>query len=113
MFLFCMAIPVFNMFLNLINPLETDGGWGNNESCPRLDFIRLHPTVGADILTPVQFVVFSIFLYFSIQIPKIFGTFAIKTSSQKNKNFGSSEEDEVSGFFVVSHLWMRGYFRLG
>ena len=27
--------------------------------------------------------------------------------------FGSSEEDEVSGFFVISHLWMRGYFRLG
>ncbi len=27
--------------------------------------------------------------------------------------FGSSEEDEVSGFFVLSHLWMRGYFRLG
>ncbi len=26
--------------------------------------------------------------------------------------FGSSEEDEVSGFFVLSHLWMRGYFRL-
>ncbi len=25
---------------------------------------------------------------------------------------GSSEEDEVSGFFVLSHLWMRGYFRL-
>ena len=29
------------------------------------------------------------------------------------KIFGSSEEDEVSGFFVLSHLWMRGYFRLG
>ncbi len=28
-------------------------------------------------------------------------------------NFGSSEEDEVSGFFVLSHLWMRGDFRLG
>ena len=26
---------------------------------------------------------------------------------------GSREEDEVSGFFVLSHLWMRGYFRLG
>ncbi len=25
--------------------------------------------------------------------------------------FGS--RDEVSGFFVLSHLWMRGYFRLG
>ncbi len=25
----------------------------------------------------------------------------------------SREEDEVSGFFVLSHLWMRGYFRLG
>ena len=33
---------------------------------------------------------------------------------QVNKrNFGSSEADEVSGFFVLSHLWMRGYFRLG
>ena len=30
-----------------------------------------------------------------------------------NKIKGSSEEDEVSGFFVLSHLWMRGYFRLG
>ncbi len=30
----------------------------------------------------------------------------------KRKN-RSSEEDEVSGFFVISHLWMRGYFRLG
>ncbi len=29
------------------------------------------------------------------------------------KIIGSSEEDEVSGFFVLSHLWMRGYFRLG
>ena len=29
------------------------------------------------------------------------------------KYFGSREEDEVSGFFVLSHLWMRGYFRLG
>ncbi len=28
------------------------------------------------------------------------------------KLFGSSEEEEVSGFFVLSHLWMRGYFRL-
>ena len=26
---------------------------------------------------------------------------------------GSSEEDEVSVFFVLSHVWMRGYFRLG
>ena len=26
--------------------------------------------------------------------------------------FGSREEDEVSGFFVLSHLWMWGYFRL-
>ncbi len=25
----------------------------------------------------------------------------------------SREEDEVSGFFVLSHLWMRGYFKLG
>ena len=25
----------------------------------------------------------------------------------------SSEEDEVAGFFVLSHLCMRGYFRLG
>ena len=33
--------------------------------------------------------------------------------SLKNKLFGSSEEHEVSGFFVLSHLWMRGYFRLG
>ena len=65
-----MTIPVFHMFLNLINPLETDGRWGNNESCPRLDFIRLHPTVGADVLASVQIVVFSIFfcVYFSIQI---------------------------------------------
>ncbi len=28
-------------------------------------------------------------------------------------DYGSREEDEVSGFFVLSHLWMRGYFRLG
>ena len=28
------------------------------------------------------------------------------------KRSGSREEDEVSGFFVLSHLWMRGYFRL-
>ncbi len=27
-----------------------------------------------------------------------------------NKKVGSSEEDEVSGFFVLSHLWMMGYF---
>ena len=32
--------------------------------------------------------------------------------SSKTKKFGSSEEDEVSGFFVLSHLWIRGYFRL-
>ena len=31
----------------------------------------------------------------------------------KYKNLGSSEKDEVSGFFVLSHLWMRDYFRLG
>ncbi len=30
-----------------------------------------------------------------------------------HKIMGSSEEDEVSGFFVLSHLWMGGYFRLG
>ena len=30
-----------------------------------------------------------------------------------NTNKGSREEDEVSGFFVLSHLWLRGYFRLG
>ncbi len=30
-----------------------------------------------------------------------------------DKNFGTSEEDKVSGFFVLSHLWMNGYFRLG
>ncbi len=29
------------------------------------------------------------------------------------RKMGSREEDEVSGFFVLSHLWMRGYFRLG
>ena len=33
--------------------------------------------------------------------------------SKKKKIIGSREEDEVSGFFVLSHLWMRGYFRLG
>ncbi len=27
--------------------------------------------------------------------------------------FGSREEDEVSGFFILSHLWIRSYFRLG
>ncbi len=26
---------------------------------------------------------------------------------------GSREEDDVSGFFVLSHLGMKGYFRLG
>ena len=41
-----------------------------------------------------------------------------ESSSQQDsrvasKYFGSSEEDEVFGFFVLSHLWMRGYFRLG
>ena len=29
--------------------------------------------------------------------------------NSKIKKCGSSEEDEVSGFFVLSHLWMRGY----
>ncbi len=32
---------------------------------------------------------------------------------KKRTNFGTSQEDEVFGFFVLSHLWMRGYFRLG
>ncbi len=77
-----MTIPVFHMFLNLINPLETDGGWGNNESCPRLDFIRLHPTVGADVLASVQIIVFRIFcVYYSRYLIKTFGTNTIKTSS--------------------------------
>ncbi len=30
----------------------------------------------------------------------------------EKKFLGSSEEDEVFGFFVLSYLWMRGYFRL-
>ncbi len=28
------------------------------------------------------------------------------------KTFGSKEEDEVAGFFVFSHIRIRGYFRL-
>ncbi len=32
---------------------------------------------------------------------------------KNKKKYGSSEEDEVFGFFVLSHLCMRGYFRLG
>ena len=28
------------------------------------------------------------------------------------KKTGSREEDEVSGFFVLSHILIRGYFRL-
>ena len=35
------------------------------------------------------------------------------TTLSDNSNIGSREEDEVSGFFVLSHLGMRGYFRLG
>ena len=29
------------------------------------------------------------------------------------RKLGSREEDEVSGFFVISHLWMRVNFMLG
>ena len=29
------------------------------------------------------------------------------------RTVGSREDDKVSGFFVLSHLRMRGYFRLG
>ncbi len=31
----------------------------------------------------------------------------------RQKRIGSREEDEVAGFFVFSHIPMRGYFRLG
>ena len=27
--------------------------------------------------------------------------------------FGSREESEVADFFVFSHIWIMGYFRLG
>ncbi len=30
-----------------------------------------------------------------------------------DRKSGSREEDEVSGFFVLSYLWMRDYFRSG
>ena len=30
-----------------------------------------------------------------------------------NYILGSKEEYEVAGFFVFSHIWMMGYFRLG
>ncbi len=38
--------------------------------------------------------------------------FDLQENHYTNEKIGSSEEDEVSGFFVLSHLWMRGYFRL-
>ena len=31
----------------------------------------------------------------------------------RERNFGSKEEYEVALFFVFSHIWMIGYFRLG
>ncbi len=31
----------------------------------------------------------------------------------EKEKFGSNKEDEVAGFFVFSHISMRGYFRLG
>ncbi len=35
------------------------------------------------------------------------------TNKGLNTNFGSLEESEVAGFFVFSHIWMMGDFRLG
>ena len=35
------------------------------------------------------------------------------TNKRSNKNLGSREESEFAGFFVFSHIQMRGYFRLG
>ncbi len=35
------------------------------------------------------------------------------TVQNSGTNIGSREEEEESGFFVISQLWMRGYFRLG
>ena len=31
----------------------------------------------------------------------------------KKRKFGAREESEVEGFFVFSHIWIMGYFRLG
>ena len=36
-----------------------------------------------------------------------------RKATVKIRKKGSREEDKVSGFFVLSDLWMRGYFRLG
>ena len=46
-------------------------------------------------------------LFFALNI----GKYHLKKNYEEKS--GSSEEDEVSGFFVLSHLWMRGYFWLG
>ncbi len=42
-----------------------------------------------------------------------FPTYCINIKVRKIERKGSREEDEVSDFFVLSHLWMMGYFILG
>ncbi len=55
------------------------------------------------------------FLMLDFYIKENTSKFILKISHCKklcNGKMGSSEEDEVFSFFVLSHLWMRGYFRL-
>ena len=47
------------------------------------------------------------------QIVKDINLLLVYLMSKNKRKIGSREEDEVSGFFVLSHLWIRGYFRLG
>ena len=43
---------VLDVLLDLLDPLEADGGGGDDQSGPGGNFLCLHPTVGADIFAP-------------------------------------------------------------